>query len=261
MGSLFDLTGRVALVTGGSRGIGRAIALGLAQHGAKVAVAARTKETLDAVVQEIGPDRGFAIVGDVSSIDDNRRMVDETVQRFGGLDVYVPVAGVNRRKPIVDVEPEDYDFIVDTNLKGLYFGVQAAVKAMLPREGKPNGKIITIGSLTTLQGVTVGLSVYAATKGGVGEMTKTISIELMPQGIQANCIAPGWILTDLNRGMIGVEPRKSWVLSRTPAGRFGAPADLAGTAVFLASSASDFVTGQVIAVDGGWLAGSDWAPA
>jgi 2-deoxy-D-gluconate 3-dehydrogenase len=260
MGNLFDLTGRVALVTGGSRGIGRAIALGLAQAGAKVAVAARTKETLDAVVQEIGPDRGLAVVGDVSVLDDNRRMVAETVQRFGGLDIYVPVAGVNRRKPITEVEPEDYDFIVDTNLKGLYFGCQAAVKAMLPRNGKPNGKIITIGSLTTLQGVTVGLSVYAATKGGVGEMTKTIAIELMPQGIQANCIAPGWILTDLNRGAIGVEPRRSWVLSRTPAGRFGAPEDLAGTAVFLASSASDFVTGQVIAVDGGWLAGSDWAP-
>jgi 2-deoxy-D-gluconate 3-dehydrogenase len=215
---------------------------------------------LDAVVQEIGPDRGLAVVGDVSVLDDNRRRVAETVQRFGGLDIYVPVAGVNRRKPITEVEPEDYDFIVDTNLKGLYFGCQAAVKAMLPRTGKPNGKIVTIGSLTTLQGVTVGLSVYAATKGGVGEMTKTIAIELMPQGIQANCIAPGWILTDLNRGAIGVEPRRSWVLSRTPAGRFGAPEDLAGTAVFLASSASDFVTGQVIAVDGGWLAGSDWAP-
>jgi 2-deoxy-D-gluconate 3-dehydrogenase len=260
MSNLFDLSGRVALVTGGSRGIGRGIALGLAQAGANVAVAARTRETLDAVVEEIGAERSLAIVGDVSSIEDNRRMVEETVQRFGGLDIFVPVAGVNRRKPIVDVEPEDYDFIVDTNLKGLYFGVQAAVRAMLPRDGKPNGKIVTIGSLTSLQGVTVGLSAYAATKGGVAQMTKTIAIELMPQGIQANCIAPGWILTDLNRGAIGVEPRRSWVLTRTPAGRYGAPEDLAGTAVYLASSASDFVTGQVIAVDGGWMAGSDWAP-
>jgi 2-deoxy-D-gluconate 3-dehydrogenase len=260
MSNLFDLSGRVALVTGGSRGIGRGIALGLAQAGANVAVAARTRETLDAVVEEIGAEHSLAIVGDVSSIADNRRMVEETVQRFGGLDIFVPVAGVNRRKPIVDIEPEDYDFIVDTNLKGLYFGVQAAVRAMLPRDGKPNGKIITIGSLTSLQGVTVGLSAYAATKGGVAQMTKTIAIELMPQGIQANCIAPGWILTDLNRGAIGVEPRRSWVLTRTPAGRYGAPEDLAGTAVFLASPASDFVTGQVIAVDGGWMAGSDWAP-
>src|SRR4051812_32187050 len=106
MSNLFDLTGRVALVTGGSRGIGRGIALGLAQAGARVAVAARTRETLDSVVDEIGRDQGFAIVGDVSVIEDNRRMVDETVRRFGALDIYVPVAGVNRRKPIVDVEPE-----------------------------------------------------------------------------------------------------------------------------------------------------------
>ncbi len=256
--NLFDLSGRVALVTGASRGIGRAIAIGLAQAGASVAVAARTRERLEDIAREIGPERALAIVADVSSIDDNYRMVDETVRRFGALDIFVPVAGVNRRKPLVEVEPEDFDFILGTNLRGLYFGCQAAIKAMLPREGRPNGKIITIGSLTTLQGVTVGLSTYAASKGGVGQMTKTLAIELAPKGIQVNCIAPGWILTDLNRAAITVEPRRSWVLSRTPAGRFGAPEDLAGTAVFLASSASDFVTGQVIAVDGGWMAGSDW---
>ena len=260
--TLFDLSGRVALVTGGSRGIGKAIALGLAEHGAKVAISARTREQLDATVAELdragGAGTGLAVVGDVTSIEDGQRMVDETIERFGALDVFVPVAGVNRRKKIVDVTPDDYEFVVGTNLRGLYFGCQAAVRAMTPRAGRPSGKIITVGSLATLQGVSVGMGAYAASKGGVGQLTKQLAIELAPDNIQANCIAPGFILTDLNRNFLGVEPRLSWITSRTPAGKMGDPADIAGTAVYLASDASNFVTGQVIAVDGGFLAGSDW---
>jgi 2-dehydro-3-deoxy-D-gluconate 5-dehydrogenase len=256
--ALFDLTGRVALVTGASRGIGRAIAVGLARAGAQVALAARTRETLEDAVQEVGPDRSLAVVADVTSAEDNRRMVAQTVERFGALDVFVAVAGVNRRKRIVDVEPEDYEYVVGTNLKGVYLGCQAAVRAMTPRPGRPSGKIITVGSLATFQGVSPGMSAYCASKGGVGQLTKQLAIELAPENIQANCIAPGFILTDLNRNFLYVEPRKSWIESRTPAGKFGAPEDLAGTAVFLAGAASDYVTGQVIAVDGGFLAGSDW---
>ena len=256
--ALFDLTGRVALVTGASRGIGRAIAVGLARAGAQVALAARTRETLEDAVQEVGPDRSLAVVADVTSAQDNRRMVAETVERFGALDVFVAVAGVNRRKRIVDVEPEDYEYVLGTNLKGVYLGCQAAVRAMTPRPGRPSGKIITVGSLATFQGVSPGMSAYCASKGGVGQLTKQLAIELAPENIQANCIAPGFILTDLNRNFLYVEPRKSWIESRTPAGKFGAPEDLAGTAVFLAGAASDYVTGQVIAVDGGFLAGSDW---
>jgi 2-deoxy-D-gluconate 3-dehydrogenase len=256
--ALFDLTGRVALVTGASRGIGRAIAVGLARAGAQVALAARTRETLEDAVQEVGPDRSLAVVADVTSAQDNRRMVAETVERFGALDAFVAVAGVNRRKRIVDVEPEDYEYVLGTNLKGVYLGCQAAVRAMAPRPGRPSGKIITVGSLATFQGVSPGMSAYCASKGGVGQLTKQLAIELAPENIQANCIAPGFILTDLNRDFLYVEPRKSWIESRTPAGKFGAPEDLAGTAVFLAGAASDYVTGQVIAVDGGFLAGSDW---
>jgi 2-deoxy-D-gluconate 3-dehydrogenase len=254
----FDLSGRVALVTGASRGIGRAIAIGLARAGAQVAVAARTEETLRDVVKEIGESQALAIVADVTSADDNRRMVEATVERFGALDVFVAVAGVNRRKRIVDVEPEDYDYVVGTNLKGVYLGCQAAVRGMVPRVGRPTGKIITVGSLATLQGVSPGMSAYSASKGGVGQLTKQLAIELAPENIQANCIAPGFILTDLNRNFLGVEPRLSWIVSRTPAGKMGAPEDIAGTAVFLAAPASDYVSGQVIAVDGGFLAGSDW---
>jgi 2-deoxy-D-gluconate 3-dehydrogenase len=256
--ALFDLTGRVALVTGASRGIGRAIAVGLARAGAQVVLAARTRETLEDAVQEAGPDRSLAVVADVTSAADNRRMVAQTVERFGALDVFVAVAGVNRRKRIVDVEPEDYEYVLGTNLKGVYLGCQAAVRAMTPRPGRPSGKIITVGSLATFQGVSPGMSAYCASKGGVGQLTKQLAIELAPENIQANCIAPGFILTDLNRNFLYVEPRKSWIESRTPAGKFGAPEDLAGTAVFLAGAASDYVTGQVIAVDGGFLAGSDW---
>ena len=185
-------------------------------------------------------------------------MVAETVERFGALDVFVAVAGVNRRKRIVDVEPEDYEYVLGTNLKGVYLGCRAAVRAMTPRPGRPSGKIITVGSLATFQGVSPGMSAYCASKGGVGQLTKQLAIELAPDNVQANCIAPGFILTDLNRNFLYVEPRKSWIESRTPAGKFGAPEDVAGTAVFLAGPASDYVTGQVIAVDGGFLAGSDW---
>ncbi|HXI18918.1 MAG TPA: glucose 1-dehydrogenase [Chloroflexota bacterium] len=256
--SLFDLSGRVALVTGGSRGIGRAIAVELARAGARVAISARTRETLDDVVKEIGEQQALAVAGDVTSLEDNLRMVDETVHRFGALDIFVPVAGVNRRKKLVDVLPEDYEYVVGTNLRGLFFGCQAAVKAMAPRAGRPSGKIVTVGSLATLQGVSVGMAAYASSKGGVGQLTKQLAIELAPENIQVNCIAPGFILTDLNRNFLGVEPRLGWIKGRTPADKMGAPEDVAGTAVFLASDASNFVTGQVIAVDGGFLAGSDW---
>lgn len=259
--TLFDLSGRVALVTGASRGIGRAIAVGLARAGAQVALASRTRETLEGVAEEIagiGAGQALAVVADVTSAADNGRMVEETVARFGALDVFVAVAGVNRRKRIVDVEPDDYEFVVGTNLKGVYLGCQAAVRAMTPRPGRPSGKIITVGSLATLQGVSPGMSAYAVSKGGVGQLTKQLAIELAPDNVQVNCIAPGFILTDLNRNFLYVEPRKSWIESRTPAGKFGAPEDVAGTAVFLAAPASDYVTGQVIAVDGGFLAGSDW---
>jgi NAD(P)-dependent dehydrogenase (short-subunit alcohol dehydrogenase family) len=260
----FDLTGRVALVTGASRGIGRAIAVGLAQAGAQVVLVSRDQAALDAVAGEITAatadhERALAVAADVSRLDENQRMVDAAVRRFGGLDVFVPVAGVNRRKRLLEMEPEDYDFITGTNLRGLYFGCQAAVKAMLPRGERPNGKLITIGSLTSLQGVAPGLSVYAATKGAVAQLTKQLAVELAPERIQANCIAPGFILTDLTRAFWGTEPRRSWVLGRVPTGRFGEPDDLVGAAIFLASAASDYVTGQVLAVDGGFLAGSDWA--
>jgi 2-dehydro-3-deoxy-D-gluconate 5-dehydrogenase len=257
--SLFDLSGRNALITGASRGIGRGIAVGLAQAGARVAVVSRTRETLEDVVGEIGRDRAFAITADVTALEDNQRMVQEATDHFGEpLDIFVAVAGVNRRKKILEVQPEDYEFVVGTNLRGLFFSCQAAIKAMLPRDGRPDGKIITIGSMASFTGVSVAMSTYVASKGGVSQLTKQFAVELAPERIQANCIAPGFILTDLNRNFLGVEPRRSWVISRTPAGKFGAPEDVAGTAIYLASSASDYVTGQVIAVDGGFLAGSDW---
>jgi NAD(P)-dependent dehydrogenase (short-subunit alcohol dehydrogenase family) len=257
----FDLTGRVALITGGSRGIGRAMAAALASAGASIAAMARTATDLDDLVAEIGPNHAIAIAGDVNKREDNERAVTETVARFGHLDIYVPVAGTNRRKKLLDITDEDYDVIVGTNLRAVYAGCQAAVRAMIPAHGgarEVSGKVITVGSLASVQGVAPGMTAYAASKGGVALLTKALAVELAPHNIQANCIAPGFILTDLNRAFLSAEPRKSWVLGRIPAGRFGAPVDVAPTAIYLAGGASDFVTGQVIAVDGGFLSGSDW---
>ncbi len=257
----FDLTGRVALVTGASRGIGRAITVALAGAGALVAAMARTAADLEDLVAEVGPDRAIAIAGDVNRREDNERAVAETLARFGQLDIFVPVAGTNRRKHLLDVTDEDYDVVVGTNLRAVYAGCQAAVRAMVPAGGgarEVSGKVITVGSLASVQGVAPGMTAYAASKGGVALLTKALAVELAPQNIQANCIAPGFILTDLNRAFLSEEPRRSWVLSRIPAARFGAPPDVAPTAIYLAGRASDFVTGQVIAVDGGFLSGSDW---
>jgi NAD(P)-dependent dehydrogenase (short-subunit alcohol dehydrogenase family) len=257
----FDLTGRVALVTGASRGIGRAIAVALSSAGARIAAMARTASDLDGVVAEIGSDRAMAIAGDVNKREDNERAVAETVARYGRLDIYAPVAGTNRRKKLVDITDDDYEVIVGTNLRAVYAGCQAAVRAMIPANGaarEESGKLITVGSLASIQGVAPGMSAYAASKGGVALLTKALAVELAPHNIQVNCIAPGFILTDLNRAFLSAEPRKSWVLGRIPAGRFGAPIDCAPTAIYLAGAASDFVTGQVIAVDGGFLSGSDW---
>ena len=253
---LFSLKGRVALVTGGGRGIGRGIAEGLAGHGAKVVCAARTRSQLDesvAAIEAAGGD-ALALEMDVADLTSIERGVEAVLSHYGQIDILVNDAGMNIREPIVEVTEAHYDQIMAVNLKGLYFLTQTVARHMIPRR---QGKVINIGSLTTGAGL-AWISVYAATKGAVGQLTKVQALELGPHNIQANAICPGFVLTPLTEKIWSDPKLRAWGEGRIAMGRLATPADMAGTAVFLASPASDYVTGQLIYVDGGFMAGETW---
>jgi 2-deoxy-D-gluconate 3-dehydrogenase len=246
----FDLTGRRALVTGANTGIGQAIAVALAAAGADVALAGRsTPDETVALIKATGR-KAMAISADLSSIEPVDRVIAETVAGLGGIDILVNNAGIIRRNDLADFTEADWDAVVDTNLKTLFFLSQAASRHMVAQGA---GKIINIASLLTFQG---GIRVpsYAAAKSGVGGVTKAMANELAPAGVQVNAIAPGYIATNNTAALQADETRNRQILERIPTGRWGRPEDIAGAAVFLASPASDYVTGQVLAVDGGWLA-------
>lgn len=246
----FDLTGRVAIVTGANTGIGQGIALALAQAGADIAAVGRSAatETVEKV-RALGR-RAEIISADLSSIEPVGRIVDETVEKLGGLHILVNNAGIIRRNDSVDFTEEDWDAVMDTNLKSVFFLCQAAARHMIPNGG---GKIINIASMLTFQG---GIRVpsYTASKSGVGGLTKLLANEWAGKGITVNAIAPGYIATNNTDALQKDETRNRQIMERIPAGRWGDPADLGGAAVFLASSASDYVQGHILAVDGGWLA-------
>lgn len=244
----FDLKGKTALVTGGNGGIGLGIAKGLAQAGAKVAVAGRNETKNQAAVKALGSG-AIALQVDVNDEAAVKRMVADTVQAFGGLDVLVANAGVNIRKPPQDYTMEEWHRIMDTNLSSVFACCQAAYPEMKKRGG---GKIVTIGSMTSIFGFDVG-PVYAASKGAVVQLTKSLASAWAKDNIQVNSILPGFIDTDLTRNLRRNFPEAhERVVARTPARRWGEPADLAGTAVFFCSRASDFVTGTALPVDGGF---------
>lgn len=245
----FDLTGQCALVTGANTGIGQAIALALAEAGADLALAGRSEpsDTLR-MIQETGR-RAVSIAADFSSIEPVEDVVARTVDALGGINVLINNAGIIRRNDLADFTEEDWDAVVDTNLKSLFFLSQAAARRMI---AQGSGKIVNIASLLSFQG---GIRVpsYAAAKSGVAGVTKALANELAPAGIQVNAIAPGYIATNNTASLQADETRNRQILERIPAGRWGRPEDIAGAAVFLASRASDYVTGHVLAVDGGWL--------
>jgi NAD(P)-dependent dehydrogenase (short-subunit alcohol dehydrogenase family) len=253
---LFSLEGKIALVTGAGRGIGRGIAEGLFASGAKVVAAARTRSELDEFVGKVKDSGGdaLAVEMDISDLESARGVVRAALDYFGQIDILVNNAGMNRKSPFVEVTEETYDQIMSVNLKGLFFISQEVAKHMIPRR---QGKIINIGSLTS--GRALGnVSVYASTKGAVGQLTQSQALELAPYNIQANAICPGFVLTSLTRSLWEQPTFAAWGKNRIPAGRVATPEDMVGTALFLASAASDYVTGQLIYVDGGFMCGEPW---
>jgi 2-deoxy-D-gluconate 3-dehydrogenase len=246
----FDLTGKRALVTGANTGIGQAITVALAEAGADVAVAGRSDPTETLAQIAATGRKAVSIKADLSSIEPVSRVIAECVAGLGGIDVLVNNAGIIRRADLEEFSEEDWDAVVDTNLKSLFFLSQGAARHMT---AQGSGKIINIASLLSFQG---GIRVpsYAAAKSGVAGVTKAMANELAPKGVQVNAIAPGYIATNNTAALQADETRNRQIMERIPTGRWGRPEDIAGAAVFLASPASDYVTGQVLAVDGGWLA-------
>ncbi|MBI2544882.1 MAG: glucose 1-dehydrogenase [Candidatus Rokubacteria bacterium] len=247
----FDLKGKVAIVTGGNGGIGLGMARGLAAAGASVAVVARdTAKSAAAVkaLEALGA-QAFAVEVDVSREASVAAMVQAVVERFGRLDILVNNAGINIRKPPETYTLDEWRRILDTNLTSAFLGSKAVYPLMLKAGG---GKIINVGSMLSLFGASFAAA-YGASKGGIVQLTRGLASAWAKDNIQVNAVLPGWIDTDLTvqarKDVPGLHDR---VLARTPAGRWGVPDDLAGVAVFLASPASDFVTGAAIPVDGGY---------
>ena len=248
---LFDLTGKVALVTGGNGGIGLGMAHGLAQAGASLALAGRNAAKAETALAELAGLGGRAefVAGDVTRAADCRALVEQTVARFGRLDILVNNAGTAIRKMPQDYTEAEWREVLDTNLTGAFLCSQAAYPAMVAAGG---GKMINIGSMMSLFGAPYATP-YAASKGGIVQMTRALATAWAKDDIQVNAVLPGWIDTDLTRtARRQVEGLHDRVVARTPAGRWGVPADLAGVAVFLAGPGSDFVTGTAIPVDGGF---------
>ena len=253
---LFDLTGRVALVTGGGRGLGKGMALALAHAGAHVAVTSRTRDQLEETLAELraagGTDEHLALPCDVTDLRALEMAMAEVDRHYGGLDVLLNAAGIQVRKPALEVTPADFDLVAAVNLLSAYFAAVYAARIM--RERGRGGKIIHVASLGTSIGLR-GASIYTTTKSGIAGMVRTTALEWAPLGIQVNAIGPGYYRTDLTEVLFQDPERYAWLMSRIPLGRTGVPEDLAGATIYLASKASDYVTGQIVNVDGGWLAG------
>jgi 2-dehydro-3-deoxy-D-gluconate 5-dehydrogenase len=243
---LFDLTGRRALVTGGGGGIGRGLARALVAAGATVAVLGRS-ESADEAAAELA---GIAVRADLADRADLQRGFAEGVERLGGLDILVNSHGIGRASDAVDHELADWDAVIEVNLTATFELCRLAGRLMLDRG---SGKIVNIASMLSFQGG-YRVSSYAASKGGVAQLTMALANEWAPHGVNVNAIAPGYVKTALNARIWRDDPeRTAQITARIPAGRWGEPDDLAGAVVFLSSAASDYVHGAILAVDGGWL--------
>jgi gluconate 5-dehydrogenase len=246
---VFELSGKVALVTGAYRGLGFAIAQGLARAGASVVLNGRRIEAVEPAARALTAQslKASTAIFDVTDRDAVRAAVTAIESEHGRIDVLVNNAGIQRRGALADFSQQDWDAIIATNLTAPFVVSQAVLPGMIARK---SGKIVHIASLMS-EMARPSVVPYTAAKGGVRQLTRGMAVELAPHNIQVNAIAPGYFATEMNRALIDNAEFNAWVCKRTPAGRWGQPDELAGTAVFLASSASNYITGQLLIVDGG----------
>jgi NAD(P)-dependent dehydrogenase (short-subunit alcohol dehydrogenase family) len=250
--NLFDLSGKVAVVTGGTTGLGHAISLGLASAGADVVASSRRAEQVDKVAAEIEQQgrRTLRVTSDVLDRTSVQALHDAVLNEFGKIDILVNAAGVTHKSATLEESEEEWSRVIETNLTGTLRACQIFGKTMVKAGW---GRIINIASLTTFLGF-FQVAAYSASKAAVGSLTKVLAIELAKSGVNVNAIAPGMFPTDLNAKLITGTPRGEELHMRVPMGRFGKAEELQGTAIFLASDASAYVTGEIVAVDGGFLA-------
>jgi gluconate 5-dehydrogenase len=251
---LFDLSGHVAIVTGTSRGLGQYFARALARAGADLVLTSRRRETLAGFAAEIESlgRRTLTLELDVRDHSSIQRMAAEAESAFGQIHILVNNAGCNVRKPALDITWDDWNLVLDTNLRGSFFVAQAIARGMMRHS---YGRIVNIGSVTSVFGY-AGLAPYGASRGGIRQLTMSLAGDWSPHGITVNCLAPGWFKTAQNQVLYENQEWVDYLTERIPARRPGAPADLDGAIVFLASEASRYVTGQTLLVDGGISTGS-----
>ncbi len=256
---LFSVAGQVVLISGGSRGIGYAIADSFAKAGATVVITGRNADTIEAAARQISEKNpeaptveGYA--ADVSLVQDNKRVVADIVDKHGRIDTLFNVAGVTKRQPTLNQTETDYDHILGTNLKGPFFLSQEVGRYMIAAGRGSQINIASYNNYSPLPGVTP----YAVSKGGLHALTRSLAVEWGRHNVRVNSLAPGFILTPLTEKLWSIPKMRDWVLSITPMGRLGTPEDLIGTAIYLASDASAFVTGQILWVGGGVTAGTTW---